>query len=96
MADHGFMKQEPGYATKAIHVGQEPSQWNSRAIIPPISLATTFQQDAPAKHRVCCCAVLIYIETYVEVNNKSKKWVVHLFINLGKNELFTVLYFFLI
>lgn len=52
MADHGFLKQEPGYATKAIHVGQEPSQWNSRAVIPPISLATTFQQDAPAEHRV--------------------------------------------
>ncbi|CAB3380043.1 Hypothetical predicted protein [Cloeon dipterum] len=51
MAEIGFLKQEPGYATKAIHEGQEPSQWNSRAIVPPITLATTFEQDAPAKHR---------------------------------------------
>lgn len=38
------------FATRAIHAGQDPSKWNHRAVIPPISLATTFQQFAPAEH----------------------------------------------
>ena len=35
------------FETKAIHVGQEPEKWNSRAIVTPIVLATTFKQFAP-------------------------------------------------
>lgn len=42
----------PHFGTLAIHAGQEPEQWNSRAVVPPISMATTFKQDAPAVHRV--------------------------------------------
>jgi len=26
----GFRKQSPGFATRAIHIGQSPEQWNSR------------------------------------------------------------------
>jgi cystathionine beta-lyase/cystathionine gamma-synthase len=52
MSEEGFLQQEPGFATKAIHVGQEPEQWNSSAVIPPITLSTTFKQEAPAKHKV--------------------------------------------
>ena len=26
----GFLKQQRGFATKAVHAGQEPDQWNSR------------------------------------------------------------------
>lgn len=37
----------PGFATDALHVGQEPEQWSSRAVIPPISLSTTFKQYEP-------------------------------------------------
>lgn len=51
MSEEGFLQQEPGFATKAIHVGQEPEQWNSNAVIPPITLSTTFKQEAPAKHK---------------------------------------------
>ncbi|KAI1289493.1 Cystathionine gamma-lyase [Halotydeus destructor] len=40
---------ELDFATRAIHVGQEPGQWGHRAVIPPICLATTFEQPAPAK-----------------------------------------------
>jgi len=40
----------PHFATKAIHAGQEPEQWNSGAVVPPISLATTFKQTAPGEH----------------------------------------------
>ncbi|CAN8028293.1 unnamed protein product, partial [Ixodes persulcatus] len=38
------------FNTNAVHAGQDPSQWNSRAVVPPISMATTFQQGAPAEH----------------------------------------------
>ncbi|XP_058793120.1 cystathionine gamma-lyase [Phymastichus coffea] len=42
---------EEGFATKAIHVGQDPDQWGHGAVVPPITLSTTFKQDAPAQHR---------------------------------------------
>lgn len=47
-----YLPQDPGFATKAIHAGQDPEQWTSCAVVPPISLATTFKQDGPAQHRV--------------------------------------------
>lgn len=40
------------FGTIAIHEGQEPELWNSRAVVPPISMATTFKQDGPGQHRV--------------------------------------------
>lgn len=40
------------FATKAVHAGQDPAKWNHRAVIPPISMSTTFQQFAPAEHAV--------------------------------------------
>jgi cystathionine gamma-lyase len=48
----GYKEQDPTFATRAIHVAQEPEQWESRAVVAPISLATTFKQDAPAEFRV--------------------------------------------
>jgi cystathionine gamma-synthase len=39
-----------GFETRAIHTGQEPEP-HTGAIVPPISLATTFVQDAVGKHR---------------------------------------------
>uniref|UniRef100_A0AAF5PW21 cystathionine gamma-lyase n=1 Tax=Wuchereria bancrofti TaxID=6293 RepID=A0AAF5PW21_WUCBA len=39
----------PHFGTNAIHVGQEPEQWDTNQIIPPISLATTFKQPEPGK-----------------------------------------------
>jgi len=38
------------FSTRAIHVGQDPSKWNHRAIIPPISLSTTFEQFSPGNY----------------------------------------------
>ncbi|XP_019735831.1 cystathionine gamma-lyase isoform X2 [Hippocampus comes] len=46
----GYGKPFKSFATDAIHVGQEPEQWNSRAVVPPISLSTTFKQSQPGKH----------------------------------------------
>lgn len=42
----------PHFGTLAIHAGQEPEQWNSRAVVPPISMATTFKQEAPGIYKV--------------------------------------------
>ena len=38
-----------GFATKAIHVGQSPDPYTG-AVIPPITLSTTFAQSSPGKH----------------------------------------------
>ena len=45
-------KPFPNFSTDVLHEGQEPEQWNSRAVVPPISTATTFKQFAPAEHNV--------------------------------------------
>ncbi|XP_012134602.1 cystathionine gamma-lyase isoform X2 [Megachile rotundata] len=45
------MSTNEGFATKAIHAGQDPLQWNHCAIIPPISMSTTYRQDGPGEHR---------------------------------------------
>jgi len=47
----GFKAHITNYATRAIHTGVEPEKWNSMAVVPPISLATTFKQDGPADFR---------------------------------------------
>lgn len=48
----GFSTAFKSFATEAIHVGQEPEQWKSMAVVPPISLSTTFKQSAPGNHAV--------------------------------------------
>lgn len=45
-----FLEEFKSFATEAIHVGQEPEQWNSMAVVPPISLSTTFKQYGPGNH----------------------------------------------
>ncbi|XP_038000331.1 cystathionine gamma-lyase-like [Motacilla alba alba] len=47
----GYLPPFPHFATDAIHYGQEPEQWNSWAIVPPITLSTTFKQAEPGKNR---------------------------------------------
>ncbi|XP_066548107.1 cystathionine gamma-lyase isoform X2 [Amia ocellicauda] len=46
----GFLPPLPSFATRAIHVGQEPEQWRCMAVVPPISLSTTFKQSSPGEH----------------------------------------------
>lgn len=41
-----------GFGTRAIHVGSEPNS-ETGAVIPPISLATTYKQDGVGIHKVC-------------------------------------------
>ncbi|XP_077306609.1 cystathionine gamma-lyase [Lithobates pipiens] len=46
----GYLEPFRHFATEAIHSGQEPEQWNSLALVPPISLSTTFKQHSPGEH----------------------------------------------
>ncbi|XP_033372146.1 cystathionine gamma-lyase-like [Parus major] len=46
----GFLPPFKHFATDAIHAGQEPEKWRSGAVVPPISLSTTFKQRAPGEH----------------------------------------------
>ena len=39
-----------GFATKSIHVGQEPES-STGAVIPPIFQTSTFAQESPGKHK---------------------------------------------
>lgn len=48
----GFKQQPKGFATKAIHVGQDPENWNHLAVVPPIVMSTTFKQFKPAEPKV--------------------------------------------
>ena len=47
-----YRENDQHFATKALHVGQEPEQWNSMAVVPQISLSTTYKQDAPADFKM--------------------------------------------
>jgi cystathionine gamma-lyase len=40
------------FGTAAVHVGQEPEQWDMNQVVPPISLSTTYKQDIPGKPKV--------------------------------------------
>lgn len=42
----------PHFGTQAIHAGQEPEKWKSNAVVPHISMSTTFKQRGPADHAV--------------------------------------------
>jgi cystathionine gamma-lyase len=46
-----WQSQDKNFGTLAIHSGYNPSEAAFGAVVPPISLATTYEQDAPAKHR---------------------------------------------
>ncbi|KYQ47090.1 Cystathionine gamma-lyase [Trachymyrmex zeteki] len=42
---------EKGFATIAIHAGQDPDQWNHCSVVPPLVMSATFKQDSPALPR---------------------------------------------
>lgn len=41
---------EKGFATKAIHAGQDHKQWSNSEIVPPIVTTTTYYQEDPTLH----------------------------------------------
>ncbi|CAI9546997.1 unnamed protein product [Staurois parvus] len=48
--NRGYLEPFRHFATQAIHSGQEPEQWKCMALVPPISLSTTFKQLSPGEH----------------------------------------------
>ncbi|NXV67211.1 CGL lyase, partial [Molothrus ater] len=46
-----YLPAFPRFATNAIHYGQEPELWSSWAVVPPITLSTTFKQEEPQKNK---------------------------------------------
>lgn len=65
----GFSTPFKSFATEAIHVGQEPEQWKSMAVVPPISLSTTFKQNEPGNHAVSSPIRLGYFRRVCEDRN---------------------------
>lgn len=63
--ENGFLEQKPGFATMAIHVGQDPEKWKSAAVVPPIVTSTTFKQPAPAEHTVCRYKNVLFPSYYI-------------------------------
>ena len=51
-SDMENFKPFPHFGTDATHAGQDPDQWKSRAVVPLISMSTTFKQSAPGEHSV--------------------------------------------
>lgn len=43
-------KPFPHIGTDATHAGQDPDKWKCRAVVPLISMSTTFKQSAPGEH----------------------------------------------
>lgn len=66
MSFEGFKEQDPTFATRAIHVAQDPEQWDAMPVVCPISLATTFKQDAPAEFRVAIN--LFHLNLFIIIN----------------------------
>lgn len=67
----GFCTAYKSFATEAIHVGQEPEQWKSMAVVPPISLSTTFKQNAPGNHAVSSSMWMLFKAGGVATNEFS-------------------------
>ncbi|XP_045624194.2 cystathionine gamma-lyase [Procambarus clarkii] len=51
MSESGYKKNDPSFSSRAIHEGNEPEQWNHLAVVPPISMSTTFKQGGPAEFK---------------------------------------------
>ncbi|KAJ6635267.1 Cystathionine gamma-lyase [Pseudolycoriella hygida] len=41
----GYLKQEPGFATKAIHAGQRPELWQCKSVVLPIYTSTIYKKQ---------------------------------------------------
>lgn len=44
-----FKQQPKGFATKAIHAGQDPEQWKHLSLVPPLVTSTTFKLSDPSE-----------------------------------------------
>jgi cystathionine gamma-lyase len=58
--NHRVINKPPryGFGTRAIHVGSDANP-ETGAVIPPISLSTTYKQDGVGNHKVCFTRVVL-------------------------------------
>lgn len=40
-----FRPIKKGFASMAIHAGQDPEQWNSKAMVPPVHMSVAYKID---------------------------------------------------
>ncbi|KAK9722463.1 Cys/Met metabolism PLP-dependent enzyme [Popillia japonica] len=51
MSDNsGYLPLPKGFTTKAIHSSADPDRWDSKCIVPPLVLSTTFKHIEPGKY----------------------------------------------
>ena len=66
---HGFREQDPSFATRIIHSAQEPEQWSDgNPVVMPISLTTTFKQQAPGQFVVWHHFICHHHSSYINSN----------------------------
>jgi len=71
---HCFQKQVPtNFSTRLIHVGQEPEQWKTRSVVPPIHTSCTYQLENQEDYR--------YL--YTRVSNPSRDVLQKVFANIN-------------
>nr|XP_045624205.1 cystathionine gamma-lyase-like [Procambarus clarkii]XP_045624213.1 cystathionine gamma-lyase-like [Procambarus clarkii]XP_045624220.1 cystathionine gamma-lyase-like [Procambarus clarkii]XP_045624227.1 cystathionine gamma-lyase-like [Procambarus clarkii]XP_045624233.1 cystathionine gamma-lyase-like [Procambarus clarkii] len=52
MSELGYKKNDPTFSSRAIHEGNEPEQWNHLAVVPLISLSTTYKREGPSEFKL--------------------------------------------
>lgn len=57
MVNQSHHYEQYGFSTRAIHVGSEPDAVTG-AVIPAISLSTTYKQDSVGVHKACTSLLL--------------------------------------
>jgi cystathionine gamma-lyase len=50
MNNNAHSYEGTGFSTQAIHVGNNPDRWDSRCVVPPLVMSTTFKQYSPGVH----------------------------------------------
>lgn len=40
-----FKPIKKGFASQAIHAGQDPEQWSSKAMVPPVHMSVAYKID---------------------------------------------------
>lgn len=67
MSEVQFKKQPKGFATKAIHVGQDPDQWSGNPVIPPLIMSTTFKQHDLDNHEVKIDSLALFVTYSIQI-----------------------------
>ena len=59
---NGIKKHIDGFGTRAVHVGSDANE-ETGAVIPPISLSTTYKQSAIGVHKVMVFSLTVLMDS---------------------------------